>query len=243
MVGVKMLNMLVVEDNYNYIENLINKILQNNENVRLCKMCTNGKDALESLECRENNIDIVLLDLKLPSCNGIEILKIIQEKKLLKEEKSVIVISGEMNNFPKVISNPYVYTYLDKILGFNKIIEKINALIQIKEESIGPKQKITEELIKLGYNFSYVGTRYMLETILIIYNMNSDFILEKNIYAIIGKKYNKSINNIKTNIINATEAMYFDSKQSDLNDYFGYSLMSKPRPKEIIYTILNKIMY
>jgi len=62
-------------------------------------------------------------------------------------------------------------------------------------------------LEKLGYNWKYKGTNYLLEAIIYIYkNNNLDLLdnLEKNVYKYISCRYNKSINNVKTNIIKAT---------------------------------------
>ena len=62
-------------------------------------------------------------------------------------------------------------------------------------------------LSTLGYSFKRNGTMYIAEAILFIYKSNNlDLLdnLEKNVYKYIAHKNKKSINNIKTNIIKAT---------------------------------------
>ncbi len=96
------------------------------------------------------------------------------------------------------------------------------------------KQKIRSELISIGYNIKYIGTHYIFEAIFIIYETgNWDMLdnLEKNVYSIMAKRHNKSINNIKTNITKATNLR--KSKNTMQNSY---------TPKLIISTILYKIM-
>ena len=73
-------------------------------------------------------------------------------------------------------------------------------------------------------------------------NKNIDYEnLSKNIYPIIGKRYNKSANTIYCDIKQAVKAMYYDCEEETINEYFHYSYFMKPKLKEIIFTILRKI--
>jgi len=240
-----MVNLLVVDDNFYYSKNLINIIASQNPKVRLCNFCTDGKDVLDLLSNQQYDIDIILLDLKLPNYNGIDILDYIEKNKIEKYKDSIIIVSGEMELMLKVRKNPYLYTSINKTSGFDRILRELNDLVEMKEqEKNSIEYKIHNELNKLHYNFSYIGTKYLAEALL-IYN-NSDFIninLEKDIYPIIAKKYKKSVNNIKTNIINATALMYYDCKEEILEHYFGIVAGEKPTPKMIIATILNHLKY
>ncbi len=105
------------------------------------------------------------------------------------------------------------------------------------------KSYIIEELKKINYNFKYNGTRYLMESIMLIIKNEKfdDMNLKRDIFPIIAKNNNKSINNIKVNINNATEMMFYDCSQEKLNDYFGYKVMTKPKTKFVISTIVKKI--
>ena len=127
-------------------------------------------------------------------------------------------------------------------LYIQKIQEQANT-IEIKKENIIIKKKITEELSNLGYNFKYKGTYYLLETIMTIYEHGSEELLdnlEANVYKIIAYKNNKTINNIKTNIIKATSLAYICQKENKINEYFGFEI--KPTPKVVISTVIQKIL-
>lgn len=64
--------------------------------------------------------------------------------------------------------------------------------------------------------------------------------LEANVYKIIAYKNNKTINNIKTNIIKATSLAYICQKENKINEYFGFEI--KPTPKVVISTVIQKIL-
>lgn len=144
------------------------------------------------------------------------------------------------------MQSPYLYTYINKIVGFEQIIKIINELIELKRISkLSIEEKIKIELKKLKYNFSYIGTIYIYETILFIYSksLNKKIKLEKQVYPILAKKYNTTVNNIKTNIINATHEMYYDCKDEVLNKYLGHCDNEKPTPKEVISIIVDNLRY
>ncbi len=118
-----------------------------------------------------------------------------------------------------------------------EVIDDIN----LKKEIV--KYKITEELKKLAFNFSYKGTTYLIETIYILYTsiINWDCNLEKEVYPLVAEKYNQSVNNIKCNITNCTDKMCYDCDEKFLVSYLGDYKFSKPGPKRIIFAILKRL--
>lgn len=105
------------------------------------------------------------------------------------------------------------------------------------------KNKIKVELKKMEFKHSYTGTNYLIETIYILYTLKMyyNFNLEKDIYPIIVKKYGTSSNNIKNNIENAIEKMFYDCDEKILEDYIDDYDFSKPKPKMIIRAVLKRI--
>lgn len=67
-----MVNTLIVDDNLDFSKQLINNISESMD-IRICKICTNGNEALEIL--KNSEIDIIILDMIMPDCDGIELLK------------------------------------------------------------------------------------------------------------------------------------------------------------------------
>lgn len=143
-----MLELLVVDDNMYFSKTLINNLVQNNPNLRLCMIATDGQEALDIISQRK--LDIILLDLKLPVCSGLEVLDILEKNNKEIYNNSIIVISGETDMISEVVNNPLVYDYLIKGIGMEKVVETINNLCKEKEMEISTlnKKRKTAMLIK-----------------------------------------------------------------------------------------------
>lgn len=234
-----MVNTLIVDDNLNFSMQLINDISEIMD-IKICKICTNGNEALEILKNTE--IDVIILDIIMPVCDGIEVLNILTNLQKEKYNSSIIVISGDNSYIPQLRDNPLVYDFITKGTCKEEMIHKIKKLID-KKNSEDKKKKIISELKNIGYDMRYKGTLYLIEVIFQVY-LNSELLidnLQKDVYPILSKIYHKTINNIKCNINNATEAMYYNCDSKKLKEYFNFYDDVKPTTKTVIYTILNKI--
>lgn len=243
--GDNMINILIIDDNIYYAKKLMDLINEYNSSIRVCSIAINGKEAIKMLN-EKNDIDIFLLDLKLPIYNGNQILEMLTEEKKIKYYQSCIVISGEIELIMKLNRNNIIYSYANKGVDILEIINKINELIKIKhkeKENITIRNKINNELTYLGYNMSHKGSVYLSDAIYyIVSNQKYEFEnLKKEIYPKVAYKHNKNVNNIKCNILRATEAMYFECETNRLMKYLNFQKDIKPKSKEIIYAILNKI--
>ena len=243
-----MFNLLIVEDNLHYSKNLINFILKNNFNIKLVGIATNGKEALKYLTYKEYNIDIILLDLKLPYYTGIELIKKLKNQFLYRYQNSIIVVSGETSLISLIRKESFIYSYIDKMKGFQEISNDLNDLVKLKlkentEDSL--RKKILAELKYLNYNENFVGTQYLLEAILLLAeNNNLDAInLKRDIFPIIAFRHKKTSHNIKCNINNATTIMNCDCQKDIIMKYFNFSnTKTEVKPKQVIETILKKIL-
>lgn len=183
-----MINVLIVDDNICYAVSLMNYINSVNKNVRVCNIADNGKKALKILA--NENIDITILDLKMPECTGIDVLENLKEKE--KYTDSIIVVSGEMNYINNLYKNNMIHSVLYKPIGISRILKEINEILKEKEKNIierDIKEKIINELLYLNYDLSHKGTIYLADCINYIMSTPSrDFNnLKGEIYPIISK--------------------------------------------------------
>ena len=105
------------------------------------------------------------------------------------------------------------------------------------------KLKITQTLQYLGYSLKHQGTYYLSDAIWEIYQSSDPlfFNLIKGIYPIIAKKYNKTVNNVKSSINKSTENMYYECDVEKLKDFFHFCYDTKPTVKIVIFAVLNKL--
>lgn len=236
-----MLNLLIINDNINYCKSLLNYISEKSSKIRIYSIANTLSEGINILNT--GAIDIVLIDIKYSIDTILNSFKNIENTYYEKYRSSFIVIYDRItsNN-----SHDFIHSY---ILSSNTqeeiILSKINEIIETKISNFYNLElinKINQELKYIGYNLSYYGTKYLCECIALAYNNSENCDnLNKDIYPIIAKKHNKNINNIKCNITKATNAMYYDCEEARLKDYFHFYTVTQPKPKLVLFTILNKL--
>lgn len=244
-----MINILLVEKDMNYCKKLINAINLKNENLRICSISSDLNEL--SIAVSKHHVDIIVMDLNL-----LEYVKI-HEKSLLNKKQfinSIIILLKEERIPDELANNLYIYSCISKLSNsIKKIVNDINCLATYKKyyklevadsiEEDKVRKRITDELIYLGYNLSHNGTKYLIETIYILYILDGyyDDNLETDIYPIVAKKFGKNWNNIKCSIRYATEIMSYECEEQKLLDYlYNYTFLN-PGPKTIIDAVLGRI--
>lgn len=204
---------IVIADNcIKNIKFIMNRIINNVEEINIKSyIATTEEVVLKTVS--ENEINAILVNPKSIDTTNIK-------------EIDVITIEESINE--KQI--------MDNLISIN---ERLINGADIKNIN----KKVIFELSNLGYNFKLKGTQYIVETIMYIYKSQSVELLEnleENVYKVIAIKNNKSLNNIKTNIIKSTK--FVDTYQNKNILYKYFSLDIKITPKLVISTILNKII-
>ncbi len=242
-----MLNVLIADDNIYYVKNLVNFVIGKNSNIKITNIASDGLEVLNVIQENSDKIDLILLDLKMPKIDGIEILDKLYNMNLA-HSPTVFVISGESYLLSQVIHHPLVSDFINKFENMDNIYNKLQNYernLNFLKQKENLSKKIYSELVHIGYNPSHIGTQYIKECILEIYsNSNNTYTqnLENFIYKKIAFSHNKSLKNVKTNIVKATDYMYTEADMSKIKDYFCFNdINKKPTPKVVISTILNKL--
>ena len=233
-----MLNVLIIENDIIQTQLLVNHLSQSIPEIRVCGIEFRGINSIHTISSKYP--DLILLDLDLPDISGIDIIKFIEKNNLTKYLNSIVVLSNNLNL--EVNNNPYVYAYFKKPINYRRLSQKIIHLIHEKNNSQIVTNKIVNELTKLKFNFSHIGTTYLMECILLINEKKLiRFNLSKEIYPILAKKYNTNINTIKCDILHSTVHSYYECEENFLSTYYRLYPLSKPKTKYIISTILSKL--
>ena len=123
---------LLVEDNSNDAELALRALKKNNLANNVMRVC-DGKEALDYIFARGtyksgNRLNIprlILLDLKLPKVDGLEVLKIIKADKVAKLIPVVVLTSSREENDMVESYRLGVNSYIVKPVDFDKFIDSV----------------------------------------------------------------------------------------------------------------------
>ena len=220
-----MLNVLIAEDNLQISVHLSNMI--NTKNVRCIGILNEGTKVYEKIE--ELNPDVVILDLKMPGRNGLEILKDIEANKRIKTK--IFIYSGEMKYMTLAREYKCVDRFFSKLTPAEEIARELEGMVeQISNKNTG--DKIIDILFKLGFTYSLKGTRFINDCILYSIVENEDNI--KNIYAEIAKKKGENMHTIKSDINTAINNMWKCTDRTKTRRILRLGEYDKPSCKDVI---------
>lgn len=117
---------LVVDDEEDVVENLSKRLLREGYEVFVA---FDGEEALISV--KENNPDIILLDLMLPKLNGFDVLKEVKEKHSDKWRPTIIVSAKTELESVKDCYNLEADHYLTKPCSMESILQGIETMISL----------------------------------------------------------------------------------------------------------------
>ena len=236
-----MIRVLIVEDNLDYVKNILNSVINKFGNLRIEYIATTVREAVEII--KNNYIDLIFLDLKLPDSLGTNVIQEVKSLNNLKQP-NIVIISAEIDLINIVKSSYPKLDIINKLASKETIYKELQRIVydmDYEKYQYFIEEQIRDELIRIGYDFKYKGTLYIFESIKYIYKSNNLDLLdniEKNVYKYIAYQYHKSINNIKTNIIKATNLAYLYQDKERIENYFLVNI--KPTPKMVISFILSK---
>lgn len=206
------LKIVILDKEFENIKFVINKIINNIEEINIISYVATTEEEVLNITSK-NEINAILANQKYIKSTNIKEIETVAIEQSINDEQ-----------------------LKRKLIGINERLTKEEDMKKINK-------KVIWELSNLGYNFKLKGTQYIVETIMYIYKKkNIDLLdnLEENVYKAIAIKNNKSLSNIKTNIIKSTK--FVDTYQNKNILYKYFSLDIKITPKLVISTILNKIL-
>ena len=126
------IDILLVEDNPNDAELAMRALVKNNLSSKVFRVC-DGEEALDFIfargqyKARENFYlpKLILLDLKLPKLDGLEVLKILKADNILKLIPVVVLTSSNEERDLRESYTLGVNSYIVKPVDFDKFTETV----------------------------------------------------------------------------------------------------------------------
>ena len=229
-----MITILIADDNA--VFNLsLSSFLTKEKDIKIVDMCLDGKTALVSY--LKNKPDILILDLDMPSLNGLQILDYLNEFDEGKQMNNIIVVSGNTKLLRKLSLLSKVYCVLNKPCEFSEILAKIQEIKKYSTYMDALKLSIFNYMQKFNFNMNSIGTIYLSEMILLNYTTNNSSSLKTLIHKV-ALKNNTNYSTVKSAIYHAVDSMnrfvnienlekndskYFKSKKITANDVITFS--------------------
>ena len=227
-----MYNILLIDEDIEYGNKLMNNLNSYNRNIRFCAYIYQKNNVINNI--LKYYYDIILIDSKIMYK---------YYKQLYRYKNQIIIMLDAKEKLNKDDDLIYVFKS-DSLFHINNIILKTfekNNIDFYNKDII--KEDIKKELQYLGYKNKYYGTKYLADAIYILFLNKEDYNnnLKRVVYPKLATKYKRTVQNIKCNIVNATDIMVYDCDEKKLMKYLGYIDYEKPGPKRIIEAVINKI--
>lgn len=249
-ITMKKTRLLMIDDNNNLVE-MMKEYFKNNTEIELSLSASDGNMGMDYIEHRQNEYDLIILDLIMPHKDGISVLEEMREKNI---NKKVIVLTSY--NSPDMIRKASEF-------GINYFILKPFELSEVEKrikECMGKENyqnqsfdvyynnlqiSITKILHELGVPSHIKGYQYIRESISMIYE-NPEMIggITKELYPDIAKKFNTTVSRVERAIRHAIEVSWNRGNWQLMEDIFGHSVdvdKAKPTNSEFIVTVADKL--
>lgn len=227
-----MIKVLIVDNNLNYAQKILNEVLSKIPEINVKYIVTTVHETIEVL--RKEEITLILLSSQLQDGTSFDDIKQIKAMNFI-SEPDIIMISENMHTYDQSVKNQPIFVKTQTGKNIQKTIQNYVYTRKNENEKKQIKDKIISEIKNIGYNFKYIGTIYIIESILYIYMSNNLELLdnlENNVYKYVAFKYQKSLNNIKTNIVKATMKI-------NRNSQIGFDYTPKLVISDVVVRILN----
>lgn len=227
-----MLKLVVLIEDLKNVKTLCNSIIRRIPSIQLLGTGTNMNEFNQLVDSVQP--DLIMMDYS----------DFINSKYYITSEykKSKIIFS----NTKRPLRNSCNTLCIWKNAPIEDTIAVISKFISKKDLEL-----IRKEIIKILENFHFdfkiLGTTYLIETILYCYENRADCVfdnLERNVYPYVAQKFHTSLNNVKWNIIRATEIMNANISilnQKHLPDTLKVNVFEKTTSKQIIGVILANL--
>ncbi len=244
------IKLLVVDDNKSLVE-MIKEYFNDNANIKVTLTANDGAEAIRLIETKEDEFDILLLDLIMPNKDGLSVLEEMRKKNISK--KVMVLTSYNTQDMIRKVSELGVNYFMLKPFELNDLEKRIKEVVSVVKyggETLdlyhnNLQVSITKTLHELGVPSHIKGYQYIREGISIVYE-RPEIVggITKELYPEIAKKYNTTVSRVERAIRHAIEISWNRGNWQLMEDIFGHSVdidKAKPTNSEFIVTVADKL--
>lgn len=225
----------------------IEKYFSTDAVIDVVKVFLDGNDAYKYIKNYQDNYDIILMDLLLPSRDGISIISEMRENNI---NKNIIVLTGYSSlEMIKQVSLFNINYFMLKPFSLDDLKEQIfnirKSKFNVLENDIDLRSNITTLLHSLGVPNHIKGFEYIREGIGLMYS-NPTLLgaITKELYPEIAYKYNTTSSRVERAIRHAIEISWNRGDYDKMEEIFGHSVdfdRARPTNSEFIATLADRL--
>lgn len=238
----------MIDDNTSLVE-MLKEYFADNNKIEVVLACSDGEEGLKTILERENDYDIILLDLIMPKRDGVYVLEELKKRNITKN-----IIVQTSYNAPETIRKVSEYGVNYYILKPYELCDIENRILEVfqllDKKSINLyynnlQISITKMLHELGMPSHIKGYQYIREGISMVYE-KPDIVggITKELYPDIASKFDTTVSRVERAIRHAIEVSWNRGNWDFMEEVFGHSVdidKAKPTNSEFIVTIADKL--
>ena len=243
------IKLLVIDDNIELV-NALKDYFKKNNDIEVSLTAYNGSDGFNLILDKQDEYDIVILDLIMPVKDGIYVLSEMKKNNI---DKDVIVTTSyNASETIREVSEYGVNYYLLKPFDLVDLEKRIldcknrqsdSKKIDFKRNNL--QLSITKILHELGIPSHIKGYQYIREGITIIFNHPETIGgITKELYPELATHFETTVSRVERAIRHAIEVSWNRGNWDLMEEIFGHSVdidRAKPTNSEFIVTIADKL--
>ena len=245
------IKLVLVDDNIELVRMIEEYFSSNRAGIEVVYTAKNGGEGLDIIKNKQDEYDLVILDLVMPKLDGVGVLKQMKEENINK--KVIVLTSYNSSEMIRKVSEYGVDYYLLKpfdlpelearILEVSNLEKQGNKSINLYKHNL--QISITNILHELGVPSHIKGYQYIRESIMIVYD-RPEIVggITKELYPEVADKYDTTVSRVERAIRHAIEVSWNRGSWDLMEDIFGHSIdidKAKPTNSEFIVTIADKL--
>ncbi len=239
----KIINTVIIDDDSKELD-YISNYFSSSKIVNVVSVFNDGRKALDSIISNSNNIDLIIMDLLLPSVDGVTIIEELLSKNV---NKNIIITSlYKDERIIKDLTKYNIIGYFVKPFNIEALEKKILSLNDKKFslDNYNVDLRVSEILHNLGIPSHIRGYKYIRDGIAMMYNNETISLITKEIYPQIAYKYETTPSRVERAIRHAIEVSWVRGDIGLMEELFGFSIScdkSKPTNSEFLSTIADRL--
>ena len=210
-------------------------------------------------EVVEKQPDVLILDLILPSIDGIAVMDTINRMGLRKKPKMIVTSAISQEKMIREAMSLGANLFVLKPFDEKSIVDRIRSIMKLKtkdkvveikesvksEKTLSVEKDVTSIMHEIGVPAHIKGHQYLRSAILMVVD-NHEILagITKTLYPRVAEKYNTTPSRVERAIRHAIEVAWGRGRLDTLQSVFGYTVnvgKGKPTNSEFIAMIADKM--